>query len=105
MDALQTLGPLLGTGGLAAIVVAWLGYLRAAREGGKPSLKPESVVGITSFFADQTLIKRIADSIDANTTTQHEANKCQQAQTKAIDELNRNLERVIDVMIMSERRR
>lgn len=64
-EVLAALVPLVGTTGIAGIIVAWLGYRKAQREGrGSASLGPESQTGIAVLYAEQATLQTAALALE-----------------------------------------
>jgi hypothetical protein len=60
-DALTALAPLVGGGGVASIIVAWLGYRRSAMSGGKPAtIGRDATLAIGTLYADRDVLERVA---------------------------------------------
>lgn len=60
-QALASLAPLVGGGGISAIIVAFLGYRQSVQRGGKPAaVPPEATLAIGALYADRDVLERIA---------------------------------------------
>lgn len=62
-QAVSALIPLVGTGGLAAMVVAYFGYRSAAREGKPNSLGPVTQTGLAVLIADAPSIEALGMAV------------------------------------------
>lgn len=70
IEALKFLGPLVGTGGATAIIVAWFGSRRPREAGREDQVRPAQI-GIQALLADHlalerftTELKRLADAAE-----------------------------------------
>lgn len=66
LDAAMALAPIVGAGGVSGIVIAALGYLKAAREG-RPasSLGTAGQVGIATLYAERAGLEAAARAFEA----------------------------------------
>lgn len=61
-EALSFLGPLIGAGGVTAMVVAWFGSRKPSADTGVPITQP-AVAGISALLSDSTSINRMAEEL------------------------------------------
>lgn len=66
VDAVIALAPIVGAGGVSGVVIAVLGYLKAAREGRPPSsLGAAGQVGIAALYAERGALEAAARAFEA----------------------------------------
>lgn len=61
-DALAALAPIIGGGGISGVIIAVLGYFKAAREGKLPAtVAPHGGLGIATLYADRVVLEDLSE--------------------------------------------
>lgn len=85
-EAITFLGPLIGAGGITAIVVAFFGSRKPSS--GEPSATQSASAGIGAILSDSTSINRMAEEL--------------RRLTDSIEQASRSIDRACDLMGISQ---
>lgn len=96
-DALAALAPVVGAGGISGIVIAVMGYLKAARDGKPaPTVGPAGMSAIAALYADRAPLERAAQGVEELThEVQHLRKAVVEASELAVNQL-REIRRAIE---------
>lgn len=75
-QAVGALSPLVGGGGITAIVLAWLGYKKSVSSGGKQTFPQESTLAIGALYADREILERAALGLEGLSHAIKSLNEC-----------------------------
>jgi hypothetical protein len=60
-QALAALAPLVGGGGIASIIVAWFGFRRSVRAGGRSMIPQEATLAIAALYTDHESLQHLGE--------------------------------------------
>lgn len=60
-QALAALAPLVGGGGIASIIVAWFGFRRSVRAGGRSMIPQEATLAIAALYTDRESLQHLGE--------------------------------------------
>lgn len=97
-QALGALAPILGAGGISGIIIAVIGYMKAARDGQKPGVSPHAPVGIATLYAEQAVLQEAGQAIvNLARSNDRLAHKIDDASSRLTEKMERGIDEMRDL--------
>lgn len=97
-QALAALGPILGAGGISGVIIAVVGYMKAAREGQTPGDTRNATVGIATLYAEQAVLQKAGDAIAGLARSNDRlAHKIDDAASRLTEKMERGIDEMRDL--------